>query len=596
MRRLQFLTCGAVDDGKSTLVGRLLYECGCIYRDQLDGLRRPGTTGPAGLELAWVTDGLRAEREHGVTMDVAYRYFSTVSRSYVLADAPGHEEFARGLATAASNADLALLLVDATRGATPQTLRHALTCAQLGASDFIIAVNKMDLVGYDEGTFESLAETCLAVCAAAGGARSQCLPVSALAGDNVTAASARLSWWHGPTLLAALELARPRRREEGPFRMAVQAVLAGPGGERRYAGRVARGTLRRGASVATLPAGRAATAAAVYAASEPVRAAQAGRSIEVVLDPDPALARGAVIAMPPHPPVSRRAWPAKLVWLCETPTAGGDYIAKHWRGYAKVRVQMKSRINGNCRATPAASIGVGELGAVGLEFESTELFDPYARCRASGSLVLLAAGTCETVGAAMIEDVRTDSPPPGPARDGLLIWLTGLCSSGKSTLARIVARSLRARGHTVYWLDGDQVRGWLSPGLGFTRTDRDENVRRIGELARRLNADSGATVVVSAVSPYREARAEVRSRAGRFLEVYVDAPLSVCAQRDTKGLYRRAAAGELAGLTGVDDPYETPVSPEVLCPTSRETPEVSAARILAAVDRLSAPGVRSSMA
>jgi bifunctional enzyme CysN/CysC len=584
---LRFLTAGSVDDGKSTLIGRLLHDANMIYQDQLAAVRKASA---GGVDFSLVTDGLRAEREQGITIDVAYRYFATPRRKFIVADSPGHEQYTRNMATGASTASLAVLLIDARKGVLPQTHRHAAIAWLMGIRDFAIVVNKMDLAGFREEVFRRVEGDFRAFAARLGEARAQFIPCCAPEGDNVVHRSERMDWYTGPCLLEHLEttpIAGGRDLER--LRFAVQLVIRPDGGERYYGGQVSSGTVQAGDTVLALPSRQTARIAAVRVGDREAESAHAPLSVAVKLDREVDLGRGDMLVPPEDPPVATRRFAATLLWMSATPLGlGRPYLVKHTTRYVCASVV---RIGGvidpaTLQRRPAASLALNEFADVEMETHQPLYADAYADNRASGAFIVVEPISNETVGAGMISaNLQGGAQPKAAltAGQGMTLWFTGLTSAGKSTLSKAVYEKLWARGCKVELLDGDATRQHLSRDLGFSKHDRDENIRRLGFMAELLTRN-GVMVLVAAISPYRQERAEVRALIGNFLEIYVHAPLEVLEQRDRHGIYRRCRAGEIHGVSGLDDPYEPPLQPEVECRTDRETLAESVEKILHAVD------------
>lgn len=584
---LRCFTAGSVDDGKSTLLGRLLYETGTVPDDVLQSLRAGGQ---GEIDFSLVTDGLQAEREQRITIDVAYRYLRRPGRVVIFADAPGHEQYTRNAATAASTADVALLLLDVTKGLLPQTHRHASIAWLFGVRHFVVAINKMDLVDFQEVPFRKVERSLQEFFSHLGPCQLHCIPTAARSGENVTKRSAQMPWYCGRSVLDILEILNLKPTANGPARFVVQAVLRSPDGERRYAGRVLSGAVRPGDTLRVLPGVDRARVDAVFCGVEAMAEALPGRSVAMKLSGEHDIARGMVLTQPSDPPARSTRLSTTVIWLGEHPAAlGRNCILKHPTGEYKARIDaIHGRLDpATLNSVPADSIACNDIAEVGLALDLELCFDPYRAGRALGSAILIDSQTSETIAAVLISGspAREDTnirPEPTKAPSGLVVWLTGLSSAGKSTLAGVVSGRLRALGREVEWLDGDAMRAHLGRDLGFSRADRDENIARISFVASLL-AQHGVTVVVSAISPYRSARENARRQAPTFLEVYVNAPLVVCQQRDVKGLYQRARAGSLQHLTGVDDPYEPPLAPAVECRTDLETVQESAAKVLAAI-------------
>ncbi len=584
---LRFITAGSVDDGKSTLIGRLLYDSGGIYEDQLHAARQASRNE---LDLSFITDGLRAEREQGITIDVAYRYFASEKRKFIIADTPGHEQYTRNMATGASTAQLAVVLVDARKGVLPQTVRHACIAWLLGIRYLVIAINKMDLVGLRQSVFESIRAQFESLAKSFSGITSYFVPVVALEGDNVVQRSRRMRWFEGPSLLEYLETVRIE--PEGlarPFRMAVQSVIRCDGEMRGYTGRISSGSISQGDEVLVLPSHRRARVQSIPAYQGSLSQAFAPMSAMLCLDQHIDISRGDIFVDSQHPPYITQSFTAHLVWMSETPlTVGHPYLIKHLTQYVCATIsRVTSKLDiATLAQHPAEALLVNDIGTVEIETHRPLFCDCYSENRETGSFILVDPVSNLTIAAGM---VLAFSERQGPNRsipnlkNGLTVWFTGLSSAGKSTLSRAVYERLWARGMRVEMLDGDEVRSNLSRELGFSKHDRDENIRRIGFLANLLTRN-GVIALVSVISPYRAVREEIRASISNFLEVYVNAPLAVCEDRDVKGLYSKARKGEISGFTGIDDPYEAPIAPEVECRTDLETVLESVDKIIQAID------------
>jgi bifunctional enzyme CysN/CysC len=583
---LRFLTAGSVDDGKSTLIGRLLHDARAIYQDQLAAVQ--AASNGAGLDFSLVTDGLRAEREQGITIDVAYRYFGTPRRKFIVADSPGHEQYTRNMATGASTASLAVLLMDAQKGATTQTYRHAAIASLMGIRSFVIAVNKMDLVDFREDAFQAIQAQFAGFIARLGSPVFEFIPCCAPAGDNVVERSARMPWYGGPALLEYLETTPiPVESNAARFRLPVQFVIRPAEGGRCYAGRISSGAVHTGDPIVALPSGAGARIAAIHVAGVPAGSAEAPLSASVQLDRELDLGRGDMLAAPADPPAALRRFTATLLWMSPQPLGiGRPYLVKHTSRYVCASVsRLVAAIDPVTLEHRAASgLGMNEFGEAEIETHQPLYIDPYAENRVTGSFIVVDPITSDTLAAGMI----AAAPRPAAAASeavsqGMAVWFTGLSSAGKSTISKAVYEKLWAKGYKLELLDGDAVRQHLTRDLGFSKQDRDENIRRIGFVAELL-ARNGVIVLVAAISPYREVREEVRNRVGNFVEVYVNAPLHVVEQRDLKGIYRRCRAGEIRGVTGIDDPYEPPLAPDVECRTDQETLAESVDKVVRAVE------------
>jgi bifunctional enzyme CysN/CysC len=606
---LRFITCGSVDDGKSTLIGRLLYESQMLFEDQLDALeadsKRVGTQG-GDLDFALLLDGLTAEREQGITIDVAYRYFSTDRRKFVVADTPGHEQYTRNMVTGASTADCAVILVDAEKGLLTQTRRHSYLVSLLGIRHVAVAVNKMDLVGFSQERFREIEAEYAALPATIRAPDTVCIPVSGLRGDNVIERGERLAWYEGPTLLEYLETVEidDDRLRRAPFRFPVQWVNRPSREFRGFAGTVAGGTVAPGDRVVALPSGRASTVERIVTFDGDLEQAVAGQSVTLTLADEIDVSRGDVLAKAEERPGIADQFEVTVVWMADDPMLPGrDYRIRIGTAAATATVSpLKYKVDVDSLEHLAAdTLALNEIGVCEIELDRTIAFDPYTENRETGGFILVDRITNTTVGAGMINfalrrsanvhwqsiDVDKSSRAALTRQKPCLIWLTGLSGAGKSTIANLVERHLHGRGHHTYLLDGDNVRHGLNKDLGFTDADRVENIRRVGEVAK-LMLDAGLIVIASFISPFRSERRTVRAlvEEGEFLEVYVDAPLTVAEARDPKGLYRKARAGELKNFTGVDSPYEPPESPELRLDTSALSPEQAAEQVLDALERL----------
>jgi bifunctional enzyme CysN/CysC len=579
---LRFLTCGSVDDGKSTLIGRLLHDCGAVAADRLDGL----------TDFSLLADGLEAEREQGITIDVAYLYFATAKRRFILADTPGHEQYTRNMATGASNADLALVLVDARKGLLTQTRRHSRIARLLGIRHFVLAVNKMDLVGFDQATFEGIQAQFADFASAIGVEQVTAIPASALEGDNVVEASARTPWYDGPALLACLEAAEPVAPAPLPFRMAVQNVIRD--GERLYAGAVAGGTVRPGDRIAIMPAGTSAEVARIVTMDGDLEAAETGQSIAIGFTEEVDCSRGDMLAAAAAPPQVADQFEATIIWMAEEPLLPGrQYLLKLGTQSVPATVhepKYKYAVD-TMEELAAKTLALNEIGVAYVHTARPIAFEPYEASRALGGFILIDRISGATVAAGLIsfalrrsENVHEQVLAVTPRlRAGLmhqapkLLWFTGLSGAGKSTIANLVEARLHARGRHTFLLDGDNVRLGLNRDLGFTAADRVENIRRAGEAAK-LMMDAGLIVLAAFISPFRAERDMVRETVaeGDFVEIFVDTPLAEAERRDTKGLYRKARAGKLANFTGVDSPYEAPEAAEICIDTLAMDAEAAA--------------------
>jgi bifunctional enzyme CysN/CysC len=600
---LRFITCGSVDDGKSTLIGRLLFESQALFDDQLAALgedtRRFGTRG-AELDLALLVDGLTAEREQGITIDVAYRYFATERRKFIVADTPGHEQYTRNMVTGASTADLAVILVDARKGVLTQTRRHSYLARLLGISQVVLAVNKMDLVGYQRATFEAIVADYRDFGARVGLTEITSIPLSAVYGDNVTQHGANMPWFTGPTLLEHLESVEVDRHHAAePFRLPVQWVNRPNGDFRGFCGQIASGTVRPGDRVRILPGGRESRVARIVTAGGDLKAAVAGQSVTLTLGAEIDVGRGDVIAAADAAPQVADQFEATIVWLHDEPMLQGRaYLMKSGaRTVSATVTPLKHKINVNTlEHTAAERLELNDIGVCELELDQPIAFEPYSENRALGGFILIDRISNGTVGAGLIHfalrrsqnvhwqalDVDKKLRARQKGQRACVLWLTGLSGAGKSTIANRIEKQLAAQGRHTYLLDGDNVRHGLNKDLGFAAQDRVENVRRVAEVSR-LMVDAGLIVLVSFISPFRAERRMARAlfEPGEFFEVFVDTPLAVAEGRDAKGLYRKARRGELKNFTGIDSPYEPPEHAEIRLDTTRLTAEEAADLVVA---------------
>ncbi|WP_321803870.1 sulfate adenylyltransferase subunit CysN [Burkholderia sp. BCC1988] len=601
---LRFITCGSVDDGKSTLIGRLLYESNMLFDDQLTQLeadsKKVGTQGGE-LDFALLVDGLSAEREQGITIDVAYRFFATARRKFIVADTPGHEQYTRNMITGASTADLAVILIDARKGVLTQTRRHSHLVALIGIKRVVLAINKMDLVDYDRAVFERIDADYRAFAAELGLDEIVSIPMSALRGDNVIASSARMPWYAGPPLMRHLDtlpLVERVTRDE-PFRLPVQWVNRPHLNFRGYAGSIASGEVRVGERVRVLPSGKESRVASVITPAGEADVARAGEAVTLTLADEIDVSRGDMIARADAPPEVADQFEATLVWMHDEPLLPGrPYLVKlGTQTVGATCATPKYKIDVNTREHLAArTLALNEIGVCNLSFDRPVAFDPYDLNRHTGGFIVIDRFTNDTVGAGMLHfalrrahnvhwqavDVDRDARAVQKAQTPRIVWLTGLSGAGKSTIANLVERRLHALGKHTYLLDGDNVRHGLNRDLGFTEADRVENIRRVAEVAR-LMLDAGLITLVSFISPFRAERDMARAlvRPDEFVEVFVDTPLAVAEERDPKGLYKKARKGELKHFTGIDSPYEPPAQPELRIDTVAESPEAAAERIVA---------------
>jgi bifunctional enzyme CysN/CysC len=615
---LRFSTVGSVDDGKSTLIGRLLHDTKSIYEDHLATLRSDSArvgTGPE-LDFALLTDGLKAEREQGITIDVAYRYFSTPRRNFIIADTPGHEQYTRNMATGASTANVAIILIDARHGILTQTRRHSFIASLLGIPRLLIAINKMDLVGYAQEVYERIVAEYTDFATRLGVAGLTFIPISALLGDNVVAPSPNMPWYHGEPVLEYLETVYiGSDRNLVDFRLPVQYVIRPHQSFRGYAGQIASGILRRGEEVMVLPSMRATRVKAIQSPEGELDHAFAPMSVTVTLEDDVDVSRGDCLVHPNNLPMVQSRFEAMLVWMAEQPMRPDQpYLIKHTTRTSKASIErVLYRVDVNTLSRhPTEALGLNEIGRVAFQTTQKLFLDPYTRNRLTGSLVLVDPVSNATVAAGMVidrvpesrlrpaadaqaaprsENIRREvGRVRGEDRERLLgqraitIWFTGLSGSGKSTVAQELERRLHEEGHHTYVLDGDNLRHGLNRDLGFGKSDRSENIRRAAEVARLFN-DAGSIVLVPVISPFRQDRASARAIVGedRFFEVYLSTPIEVCETRDAKGLYRRARAGEIPEFTGLSSPYEPPDDPALALDTGRLSVAESVERLWQAI-------------
>ncbi|WPZ14202.1 sulfate adenylyltransferase subunit CysN [Nitratireductor rhodophyticola] len=592
---LRFLTCGSVDDGKSTLIGRLLFDTKLIFEDQLAALendsRKHGTAGDE-IDFALLVDGLEAEREQGITIDVAYRFFSTPRRKFIVADTPGHEQYTRNMATGASTADVAIVLVDARQGILPQTRRHSMIASLLGIRHIVLAVNKIDLVGFDEAVFERIAAEYREFAEELGFTTIQPIPMSARYGDNVIRSSGKTPWYDGPSLLEHLETVDIEAEAEGkPFRFPVQYVSRPNLDFRGFSGTVAAGSIGVGERVTVAKSGKQTRIRRIVTQDGDLEVASEGQAVTLLLEDEVELSRGNMLVTPEARPHVADQFSATLVWFDEKPLLPGrSYILRTETDEVSATVsQLKNRRNINNFAEEAAtSLDLNEVGLCNFSLQAPIAFDAFSDNRTTGAFILIDRLTNATVGAGMIQrplrraanihwqalDVTRQSRAELKHQKPAVLWFTGLSGSGKSTIASLLEKKLHAAGRHTYVLDGDNIRHGLNRDLGFTDEDRVENIRRVAETAK-LMADAGLIVLVSFISPFRAERRMARElmNEGEFVEVFVDTPFEECARRDPKGLYAKALNGEIQNFTGVDSPYETPERADIHIETMARAPE-----------------------
>ncbi|ANY21012.1 Bifunctional enzyme CysN/CysC [Tsuneonella dongtanensis] len=604
---LRFITCGSVDDGKSTLIGRLLYDSKMIFEDQLAALendsKRVGTQGQD-IDFALLVDGLAAEREQGITIDVAYRFFATEKRKFIVADCPGHEQYTRNMVTGASTADLALILIDARKGVLVQTRRHSYLCHLLGIRNIVLAVNKMDLVAYSRDEFDRIVTEYSHFAKSIGIESFTAMPISGFKGDNITALSTNTPWYTGPTLVEHLETVEvdSARHAESPLRMPVQWVNRPNLDFRGFAGLIASGSVKPGDAIRVLPSGKTSTVKSIVAFGGDLESAQAGQSVTLTLEDEVDCSRGSVIAAADAPPEVSDQFEATIVWLDDEALLPGR---GYWLKLATQTVtatiaEPKYEINVNDPSGAGAHLAAStlDLNAIGVAEVTTDrpiVFEPYEQNRALGGFILIDKVSNRTVGAGMLhfslrraQNVHWQATSVGREdhaalknQKPLVLWFTGLSGSGKSTIADAVEKRLNLMNRHTFLLDGDNVRHGLNKDLGFTEADRIENIRRIGEVAK-LMADAGLIVLTAFISPFRAERQMVRDMLpeGEFVEIFVDTPLEVAEARDVKGLYRKAREGKLKNFTGIDSPYEPPENPDIVVNTVETSPDEAAEAII----------------
>ena len=601
---LRFITCGSVDDGKSTLIGRLLYDSKMIFEDQLAALesdsKKAGTQGQE-IDFALLVDGLAAEREQGITIDVAYRFFGTEKRKFIVADCPGHEQYTRNMITGASTADLAVILIDARKGVLVQTRRHSYLCHLIGIRNIVLAVNKMDLVDYDQATYDAIVADYAEFAKGIGIESFTALPISGFKGDNITALSANTPWYKGPTLVEHLETVEVLSSLDAdkPFRLPVQWVNRPNLDFRGFSGLIATGSVKPGDEVRVLPSGKTSTVTRVVTLDGDLDQAVAGQSVTVCFADEIDCSRGNVIAAAANPPQAADQFEATLVWLNdEAMHVGRAYWLKLGSQTVSVTVQQpKYAVNVNTMEHIAVkTLDLNAIGVAEIFTDKPIVFEPYQDNRALGGFILIDKLTNATVAAGMIHfslrraqnvhwqptDLTRDDHARLKNQTPRVLWFTGLSGAGKSTIANEVEKLLNVMNRHTFLLDGDNVRHGLNKDLGFTEADRIENIRRVGEVAK-LMADAGLIVLTAFISPFRAEREMVRQMLpeGEFIEIYVDTPLEVAEARDVKGLYKKARSGQLANFTGIDSPYEPPEAPEIRVNTAEMTAEEAARYIIA---------------
>ncbi|MBK6601560.1 MAG: sulfate adenylyltransferase subunit CysN [Betaproteobacteria bacterium] len=604
---LRFITCGSVDDGKSTLIGRLLYESKMIFEDQLAALERDskkvGTRGDE-IDYALLLDGLQAEREQGITIDVAYRFFSTDRRKFIVADTPGHEQYTRNMVTGASTADLAIILIDARKGVLVQTRRHSYLVSLLGIRRVVLAINKMDLVDYAPEVFARIEADYRAFAARIGLTDIVCIPISAVHGDNIIEPRGNTPWYQGPMLMEHLETVPvDDDLQARPFRLPVQWVNRPNSDFRGFAGTIVSGVVKPGDSIKVLPSGRESRVLRIVTADGDLKEAVANQSVTLTLADEIDISRGDVLAAADDPVPVADQFEATVVWMSEAPMLRGrNYLLKIGTKTVTATIApLKYKVNVNTLEHLAADrLELNDIGVCELELDQVIAFEPYAVNRDLGGFILIDRMTDHTVGAGQLNfalrrsqnihwqsvDIHKQARAASKGQRPCVLWFTGLSGSGKSTIANLVEKKLHALGKHTYLLDGDNVRHGLNKDLGFTAEDRVENIRRIAEVAA-LMADAGLIVLTAFISPFRSERRMARALLpeGEFIEVFVDTPLAVAEARDTKGLYKKARRGELKNFTGIDSPYEAPSAPEIVVGDADGDPDKSALRIVAELRR-----------
>jgi len=604
---LRFITCGSVDDGKSTLIGRLLYDSKMIFEDQLAALendsKRVGTQGQE-IDFALLVDGLAAEREQGITIDVAYRFFATEKRKFIVADCPGHEQYTRNMVTGASTADCAVILIDARKGVLVQTRRHSFLCHQLGIKNLVLAVNKMDLIDYDQEKFEAIVADYRKFADSIGVEDFTAIPMSGLAGDNITTRSGNTPWYDGPVLIDHLETIEVSNTasQAKPFRMSVQWVNRPNLDFRGFSGLIASGTVKPGDELRSLPSGKTSTVKSIVTMDGDLDQAVAGQSVTITLADEIDCSRGDVLAAADSPPEVADQFETTIVWMDDEPlVVGRAYWLKLGAQMVSVTVaEPKYEIDvnnpsGSGSHLASQTLHLNQIGVCEITTDRRIVFDSYADNRALGGFILIDKITHRTVGAGMLHfslrrsqnvhwqptDITRDHHAAMKNQTPRVLWFTGLSGSGKSTIANEVEKKLALMNRHTFLLDGDNVRHGLNKDLGFTESDRIENIRRIGEVAK-LMTDAGLIVLTAFISPFRADRRLVRDMidAGEFVEIHVDTPLEVAEARDVKGLYKKARAGKLKNFTGIDSPYEPPEDPEIRVNTVEMTPEEAADYII----------------
>ncbi|MFV1850395.1 MAG: sulfate adenylyltransferase subunit CysN [Thalassospira sp.] len=609
---LRFITCGSVDDGKSTLIGRLLWDSKLIFEDQLAALeadsRKVGTQGGE-IDFALLLDGLQAEREQGITIDVAYRFFSTDKRKFIVADTPGHEQYTRNMATGASTADVAVILIDARKGILTQTRRHSFITSLLGIKHVVLAVNKMDLIDYDQAKFDQIVAEYQKFAAQLNYSSITAIPLSALRGDNMIEPSANTPWYSGPTLLAHLEDVQVEQDAiEKPFRLPVQWVNRPNLDFRGFSGTISSGKVKPGDEIVVTASGQTSKVKEIVTFDGNLDVAIAGQAITLTLEDEIDISRGDILAASDAKPDFADQFEARIIWMHEDHLLPGrPYLIKMGAQVANAQISdLKYKVNVNTLEHVAGkTLELNEVGIANISADKALAFDPYDQNRHSGRFIIIDRFTNATVGAGMVNhslrratnikwqemDINKGARAYQKGQKSVVLWFTGLSGAGKSTVANLVEKKLHALGKHTYTLDGDNVRHGLNKDLGFTDADRVENIRRVGETAK-LFVDAGVITLVSFISPFRSERQLARSLVEKdeFIEVFIDTPLEVCEQRDVKGLYKKARAGEIANFTGIDSPYERPENAEIIVNTVDQSAEAAAEQIVAKLEEFGVLG------
>ena len=602
---LRFITCGSVDDGKSTLIGRLLYDSKLIFEDQLESLenesKKIGTQG-GDLDFALLVDGLAAEREQGITIDVAYRFFSTDKRKFIVADTPGHEQYTRNMATGASSADLAVILIDARKGILTQTRRHSYIVSLLGIKHVVVAINKMDLVDYSEENFNKIEEEYRNFAGSLNFSSITCVPLSALKGDNITDPSANMDWYDGPTLMTKLEtIDISDQSEHAPFRLPVQWVNRPNLDFRGFSGTIASGSVKPGDEIIVLPSAKTSRVKTIATFDGDLDKAIADQAITLTLEDEIDISRGDVITELEHRPETTDQFQAHIIWMHDKPMLPGrPYLIKTTNKTITGEItELKYKVNVNSLEHEAGKVlELNEVGVCNVSLDNTIVFDAYQDNAALGSFIIIDKISNVTLAAGMIDfglrratnvhwqavDVDKDSRSEQKRQKPVVLWFTGLSASGKSTVANLIEKKLQVLGNHTYLLDGDNVRHGLNRDLGFVEADRVENIRRVGEVAK-LMVDAGLIVLTAFISPFKQERQMVRElmEDSEFVEIFVDTPIEICEQRDPKGLYKKARAGQIKNFTGFDSPYEAPESAEIHLHMADKTAEAAADEVIAII-------------